>query len=129
MRPYERVLKNPSRRLRRGLSAAEARLWFLVPRQQVLGVPFYRQKPLLGYIVDFYAPAAGLVIEVDGAQHLTQSGRIADSRRTSDLERLGLVVIRFDNLQVLNETVAVMEEIYRVVRGRLEEKAGAESKS
>ncbi|MDD3575911.1 MAG: DUF559 domain-containing protein, partial [Halothiobacillus sp.] len=38
-------------------------------RKQVCGVSFYRQKPLLSFIVDFYCPKARLVIELDGSQH------------------------------------------------------------
>ena len=101
------------------MSAAERRLWFWVRRRQVLGVRFYRQKPLLGYIVDFYAPGARLVVEVDGSQHLTPAGVEADGRRSAALGALGLVVVRFDNLQVLRETEAVMEAIYSVVARRL----------
>jgi very-short-patch-repair endonuclease len=36
--------------------------------KQIGPVPFYRQKPLGGYIVDFHAPKAKLVIEVDGSR-------------------------------------------------------------
>ncbi|WP_064746003.1 endonuclease domain-containing protein [Lysobacter antibioticus] len=74
----------------------------------------------------FYAPAAGLVIEVDGSQHATEVGVAADARRTADLGALRLRVIRFDNLQVLKETAAVMEEIHRAVERRLLEEAKAQ---
>ncbi|MBT2749034.1 MULTISPECIES: endonuclease domain-containing protein [unclassified Lysobacter] len=119
MQPYERRLKNPSRRLRGAMSRAEQRLWHLLRRGQVCGVRFYRQKPLLGYIVDFYAPAAGLVVEVDGSQHLGAEGLAADAVRTAALNALGLEVLRFDNLQALNETAAVMEVIFGVVSRRV----------
>lgn len=101
------------------MSGAEQRLWYLLRRKQVCGVQFYRQKPVLAYILDFYAPAAGLVIEVDGSQHLSAEGLEADARRTEALGSLGPTVIRFDNLQVLNETAAVMEEVFRVVSQRV----------
>jgi very-short-patch-repair endonuclease len=32
-------------------------------------VQFYRQEPIGGYIVDFYASQAKIVVEVDGSQH------------------------------------------------------------
>ena len=35
-------------------------------------VQFYRQKSIGSYVVDFYAPAARLVVEVDGSQHQDQ---------------------------------------------------------
>lgn len=119
MLPYERRLRNPSRRLRCGTSQAEQRLWYRLRGRQVCGLRFYRQKPLLRYIADFYAPAARLVVEVDGSQHLTEEGLAADAARSFALNSLGLLVLRFDNLQVLNETAAVMEEIFRVVSLRV----------
>jgi very-short-patch-repair endonuclease len=41
-------------------------------------LPFYRQKPLLAFIVDFYCPKAKLVIELDGSQHFEEAQRAAD---------------------------------------------------
>jgi len=32
---------------------------------QLLGVQFYRQKPIGNYVMDFYAPKASLEVEVD----------------------------------------------------------------
>lgn len=77
---------------------------------------FYRQKPLLNYIVDFYCPAVNLVIECDGGQHYTIEGLEADRIRDEALGALGLRVLRFDNGQVLNELDEVVEMIYQVVR-------------
>ena len=119
MQPYERSLKTRSRRLRIDMSAAELRLWQLLRRKRLLGVQIYRQKPLLGYIVDFRAPAVGLVIEVDGAQHLSDAGAAADARRTAALESVGLRALRFDNLQVLTQSKAVLEAIYTAMAERL----------
>ena len=48
-------------------------------RASQLGVPFRRQVVLQGYIVDFLAPTARLVVEVDGAHHALQRG--AGARR------------------------------------------------
>lgn len=111
MLPYNIALKNRSRRLRQEMTDAERLLWLRLRRKQLLGVQFYRQKPLGNYIVDFYAPRAKMVIEVDGAQHLEPSGIEADAERDGYLSRLGLNVLRFDNLQVLRETEAVLDTI------------------
>ena len=54
------------------MTDAEHRLWFRLRRKQLLGLQFYRQKPIGKYIVDFYAPAVALVIEVDGGQHFEE---------------------------------------------------------
>ena len=83
--------------------------------KQILGIQFYRQRPIGNYIVDFYAPKVRLAIEVDGVQHLEPAQERYDSRRTEYLAALGLKVLRFDDRQVLLELDAVMEEIYRAV--------------
>jgi very-short-patch-repair endonuclease len=67
---YNPRLKGRARSLRANLTDAEQRLWARLRRKQILGVQFYRQKPIGNYIADFYAPAAQLVVEVDGSQHL-----------------------------------------------------------
>ena len=118
MLPYDRRLKPASRRLRNRMTDAEQRLWFRVRRKQIEGVQFYRQKPLLGYVVDFYAPAARLVVELDGGQHFGDGARTADARRDGALRGLGLQVLRFDDRQVLLETDAVIEAIWREVMFR-----------
>ena len=78
------------------MTEAEQRLWSRLRRKQLNGVQFYRQKPLGAYIVDFYAPVAKLVIEVDGSQHLEQDQRRSDVARDRYLSDIGLTVMRFD---------------------------------
>lgn len=119
MQSYDSRLKLPSRRLRNAMTDAEQRLWSRVRHKQLAGVQFYRQKPLLHYIVDFFAPAAGMVVEVDGGQHMESAGAARDARRDAALASLGLRVLRFDNLQVLRETDAVVEAIYGVMLERM----------
>ena len=66
---YRRYLKDKSRLLRCHKTDSEEHLWTRLRRKQLLGIQFYRQKPLGDYIVDFYAPKVKLVVEVDGSQH------------------------------------------------------------
>jgi len=118
MRLYHRYLKSHARRLRRDMTDAEQRLWFHLRRKQLDGVQFYRQKPLGRYIVDFYGPAADLVIELDGSQHFTADGLARDQRRDAFLAGLGLRILRFDDRQALLETSAVLEAILEAIRER-----------
>ena len=120
MQPYNKNLKQPSRDLRNNMTDAEKRLWSKLRAKQILGLQFYRQKPLLNFIVDFYCPAANLVIECDGSQHFTVDGLEADRVRDQALAQLGLTVLRFDNKQVLAEIDGVVEQIYCVVEQGLE---------
>ncbi len=84
-------------------------------------VQFYCQKPIGGYIVDFYAPKAKLVIEIDGSQHLEAPHAEKDRERDEHLGRLGLMVLRINSRQVLKETEAVLEFIYQTITKRLTE--------
>ena len=120
MKPYNTNLKQPSRDLRNNMTDAEQLLWRKLRRKQILGLQFYRQKPILNFIVDFYCPAANLVIECDGGQHYTAEGLEADRARDQALVQLGLNMLRFDNRQILTEIDGVVEKIYCVVEQRLE---------
>ena len=119
MLPYNRRLKQPSRYLRSNMTDAETRLWARLRGKQLLGVQFYRQKPLGNSIVDFYAAKAHLVVEVDGGQHFEPTQRLADAERTAMLSDMGLRVLRFTNAEVLGNTDAVVEAILWVVAAAL----------
>jgi len=119
MKPYYKSLKPFSRELRSNMTDAEQKLWQRLRRKQIHGVQFYRQKPLLSYIVDFYCAKASLVIELDGSQHLEPEHRHKDADRDRALAEQGLRVLRFDDRQVLLETDAVVEVIYEIVGQRM----------
>ncbi len=109
-------LKPNASNLRKRQTEAEQCLWRHLRRDQ-LGVRFLRQRPLGQYIVDFYAPKARLVIELDGSQHVDDPvQREKDKCRDAWLNSRGLRVLRFDDRQVLTETQAVLEVIFSVVK-------------
>ena len=112
---YNPQLKTRARSLRTNLTDAEQRLWSRLRRKQILGGQFYRQKPIGNYIVDFYAPTVQLIIELDGSHHFDLAQARRDKQRTEFLEQQGLMVLRFDDRQVLTETQSVVEEIFRSV--------------
>ncbi len=119
MESYGRKLKPFSRVLRSNMTDAEQHLWQRIRNKQIGGMQFYRQKPLLSFIVDFYCPKAMLVIELDGGQHFEQEHQIRDRERDIQLAGTGLKVLRFDDRQVLRETDAVVEMIFQVVEERM----------
>ena len=112
---YDPALKERARYLRTQMTGSEQELWSMLRLKQVLGVQFYRQKPIGDYIVDFYAPRVRLVVEVDGSQHLTPNHVQRDAQRDAYLAGLGLKVLRFSNSQVLKELDAVVEVIFHTV--------------
>ncbi|HEX5339585.1 MAG TPA: endonuclease domain-containing protein [Gammaproteobacteria bacterium] len=116
---YDPKLKTAARKLRANMTDAESRLWYRLRRKQVCNVQFYRQKPIGPYVVDFYAPKAGLVVEVDGSQHLEPDGVAADAARNRFLADKGIRVLHFDNLQVLRELQSVVTAIYQAIAGRV----------
>ncbi len=118
MLPYDRHLKHPARALRNNMTDSEKRLWSRLRGKQILGVQFYRQKPIGKYVVDFFAPSAGLVVEVDGSQHQEPLHHSTDQHRDEYLESLGLRVLRFDSRQVMVDIDVVGEVIYRVIEKR-----------
>jgi very-short-patch-repair endonuclease len=113
MLPFNKSLKSKARALRKNKTEAEQLLWSKVRRKQLKGKQFYRQKNIGNYIVDFYCAAAKLVIELDGSQHYTKEGRAKDQGRDAYLQNLGLRVVRFSDTDVLKNTDAVVERIYK----------------
>lgn len=77
---------------------------------------FRRQFPIAGYIVDFACLPAMLVVEIDGGQHL--AAQDYDAVRTRRLEANGYRVLRFWNDEVLLQTEAVLEVIWRSLQSR-----------
>lgn len=119
MEPYRKILKEPARALRTRMIDVEQALWQRIRRKQIQNVQFYRQKPLRSFIVDFYCPAAKLVVELDGSQHFETGHQAKDRARDAALAGLGLRVLRFDNRQVLLEMDAVLAAIDEAVKGRM----------
>ena len=119
MKSYNKNLKFPSRDLRSNMTDAEQLIWQRIRRKQILGLQFYRQKPILNFIVDFYCPAANLVIECDGGQHYTEVGLEADQNRDHALSELGLITVRFSNHQILAEIDDVIELIFQTAQSRI----------
>lgn len=98
------------------MTDSERLLWSKLRGKQILDIQFYRQKPLGNYVVDFYGPKAKLVVEVDGSQHVISENVLKDAGRDKYLRSRGLRVLRFDNIQVLKHTEAVLEVILETIR-------------
>jgi very-short-patch-repair endonuclease len=105
-RPSRTVLAARAAAMRAAPTWSELLLRERLSREQ-LGVPFRTQFVVGGrYIVDFAAPAARLVVEVDGGVHRDRVR--ADARRDRDLRRLGWRVLRLpDHLVTQQLDVAV----------------------
>jgi guanylate kinase len=103
-------------RNRRAPTESEARLWEAL-RGRRLGVQFRRQVPIgRRYIADFVAPAAKLVVEVDGGYHSQR--RIADARRDREIGRFGYSVLRLPAALVTHELVAALQLVEKALDRR-----------
>ena len=102
------VIASRAQQHRAAPTESEHALWSRINHCQ-LGVWFRRQVPIGNFIVDFLAPSAGLVVEVDGTCHRTR--RHADTRRDVKLARLGYRVLRLESNLVLRHTEAALDRI------------------
>jgi len=104
-------LETLARNLRSQSTDAEQLIWRHLKNRQIAGFKFRRQHPLPPFIVDFVCLEAGLVVELDGGQHVERSAQ--DAARTSKLNEMGFRVIRFWDDEALKQTEAVLEEVLR----------------
>lgn len=104
---------------RRELTAAENVLWQEIRRKQIHGHHFRRQVPIGPFIADFACVKAKLIIEVDGVGHAEPDEIARDAKRTSYLENLGWRVIRFMNVEIFDETDAVIDSIWHHLKSPL----------
>jgi very-short-patch-repair endonuclease len=99
-----------ARQMRANPTPAEGALWPWLAGQR-LGARFIRQEPLGSAIVDFYAPEARLVVELDGEVHDSDRARSYDRRRD-------LRVLHFRNQLVVYKLPEVVAKI-RAAVGKL----------
>ena len=116
---YNTNLKSKARQLRNNSTDRENALGSRLRNKQLLGIQFYRQKPIGEHIVDFFAPRAKWVVEVDGSQHMVGDHVQKDRIRDGYLASLGLKVLRFNSREILKESDAVVEAIYRMITNQL----------
>ena len=102
-----------ARELRKQGTPAEIKLWQSLSKRQLHGFKFSRQIPIGPYFADFICRSAKLVVEVDGPSHDVQVEY--DCARTELIEGQGYRVIRFSNMDVLQNLEDVLATIGRVL--------------
>ena len=81
------------------MTTAEKKLWYEFLRGYKYR--FVRQKIVGNYILDFYCQKLKLGIEVDGETHFDYKNEEYDKKRTFELAKLGIEIIRFWNNNIL----------------------------
>jgi len=102
-----------ARQLRKNMTDAERRLWSVLQCKQLQGLKFRRQAAIGRFVVDFVCFSHKLIVELDGGQHNEESARSYDQRRTDWLQSQGYRVLRFWKHDVMEDTDAVIEVIWK----------------
>ncbi|HAB53871.1 MAG: DNA methylase [Ignavibacteria bacterium RIFOXYB2_FULL_35_12] len=107
--PYNPVLRDLARNLRKESTLSEILLWKEIKTKQILGYQFHRQVPIDNYIADFFCHELFLAIEIDGISHALKE--TYDEKRQQRLESLGVRFLRFDDLEVKFQMESVLSRI------------------
>ncbi len=109
-----------AQQMRENPTRAERRVWgFLQWHKERWAF----QVPMYGYIVDFYNPTMGLVLELDGKVHDCQ--KVWDEVKDMNLRDEGLKVVRLKNEQI--DTVAGLHDLYALIIAALAEQVPADA--
>ncbi|MBR3967958.1 MAG: DUF559 domain-containing protein [Clostridia bacterium] len=93
------------------MTREEKHLWYDFLKKLPLTVN--RQKNIGNYIVDFYISSKNTIIEIDGSQHCKEENRTRDELRDSDMQKLGLRVIRYNNIDINRNFDLVCRDILK----------------
>lgn len=111
---YNSKLKEYARELRtESVSKAEKYIWKGLLSRKQTGERFLRQRPIYNFIVDFFAPEIGLIIEIDGSSHFNKGDY--DRYREDKLISLGYTLIRFTEGDVINNLDVISEKVRYVI--------------
>jgi len=102
------TLHERAREMRRNPTEPEKRLWSRLKGSQLGGFKFRRQEVVGSAIVDFACPSRWICVEVDGETHVNPE---VDALRDRKLTDVGIRVLRFTNLQVMEQLDGVCEAI------------------
>ena len=113
--PYNKNLTPKARENRKNPTVAEKKIWYKILRNKEFeNYKFIRQKPLDNFIVDFYCSELLLAVEIDGDSHVEQIDY--DILRTEKLNSYGIEVIRYTNLEVINNIEGVYDDLKRRIK-------------
>ena len=102
-------IQNFAKENRQKLTKAETIIWKHIKGANIEGVKFRRQHPIPPFIVDFAAIEIGLIIEIDGATHISDEELQNDKSREDYLKTKGFEIIRIRNLDIYNNLGGILE--------------------
>ena len=108
--------KKRRRSLRNNATDTEKILWTRIRRRQINRIKFRRQHSIGPYIVDFYAPQIGLVIEIDGPSHFLPENQPYEMNRNTYLEKQITAILRFQNNEIYENLEGVLITIQEKIQ-------------
>lgn len=109
-------IKEKRRVLRRDQTFCEKRIWFYLKDRRLLGIKFKRQYSIDQYIIDFFAPAIKLAVELDGDVHEVLEQKEYDINRQTYLESFGIKFIRITNEEFLGNPNKAFKKIEEAIK-------------
>ena len=103
------------RTLRQQPTVAEVRFWRLIHPIRQTGWHFRKQAPIGRYVVDFVCHSSRLIVEIDGDSYYSEAGIARDAVRTAFLIGEGYRLLRFTNLDVMENEEAVYDAVVGVL--------------
>jgi very-short-patch-repair endonuclease len=113
--PYNLKLKQKARELRKNQTKEEIVFYNQILKKHFKEYRFLKQKPIDGFILDFYCSKLNLGIEIDGGIHIAQ--KIRDKERDEILlNKHNIQVIRFSNKDVTHNVQNVVDVIKQCIK-------------
>ena len=114
-------LHQRARAMRNNPTEPERRLWMALRSSRFEGFKFRRQDVIGHRIVDFFCPARGVIVEVDGHTHDAEVDALRDARMLRDF---GFATVRFTNEDVMRNLDGCLVRLQEVLLTSPERWAG-----
>lgn len=93
------------------MTEAERLLWAEI-RQKKLGISFERKVKIGPYVVDFFAPKAKLVIQMNRRRHDTEEGKRKDAAFDDYFKKKGYKILRFSSHEAIANINGVIQRLW-----------------
>lgn len=107
-----------ARQMRRALTEPELILWYRL-KDRDEGLAFRNQHPIGPYIADFYCAKAKLIIEIDGALHMSGDREKRDAVRDEWLASKNLFTYRIPAADVYRNADEVADGVKLLAEERI----------
>lgn len=114
--PKNKELELKAKKLRKAGVLSETIFWQAFKNKKLLGFDIDRQVIIGNYIVDFFIPELGVVVEIDGESHDFKEEY--DQNRENYLKSLGLDVIHYSDLEIKKGLDLIMGNLFIYLKSK-----------